>query len=118
MKTDQELIYESYIDQKQYGYHVTYEENLESIREHGLLLKTPDDMDDIFGVYMFQSMEDVDNALTNWLGERLDEDKHLKILKVDITGLKQSSDVDYEVIILEPIDYYRVVDVIDEDDII
>lgn len=58
-------------------YHVTPTENVSRIMSEGL---TPQrgprasQMESEDGIYLFKTMEGVDNALSNWLGEEFEED--------------------------------------------
>jgi len=80
------------------AYHVTDERNIKSIMKQGLIPKVPEDFaqnGDVKGVYLFKTRDDMDNALYNWLGERIEEweeenDKKYKetCLTVDLTGLE------------------------------
>lgn len=55
------------------GYHVTRRKNLDSIMEYGLIPNVPKDMEDLNAVYLFKTFEDAENALYNWLGQRIEE---------------------------------------------
>jgi predicted house-cleaning noncanonical NTP pyrophosphatase (MazG superfamily) len=106
-------------------YHVTSRRYLTSIVKNGIQPKIPEDYGDggdEMGIYCFPSMEDVENALMNWLGERIEEweednDKeYLEIVLVlDITGLKikKNHDVGYEILVKEPISPNRIVEMIE-----
>lgn len=103
-------LYESSI-RTNIAYHITYKDLLPRIRESGgLLVHSPDDMDDKPGIYLFPSVEDAEDALMNWLGDRLD-DKELVLLKIDITGLNCESDVDYEIRCNDQIPYSRILSI-------
>jgi hypothetical protein len=60
MKREEELIWESYQDkgEKQFktAYHVTYKDNIESIKKHGLIPSKLEDFE--------ESVEGVDNCTT------------------------------------------------------
>jgi len=102
------------------AYHVTQRANLESIMKLGLIPKTPLDYQtggDIKGVYLFKNYSDVENALSNWLGDRFDkweEDNNRIydeiILEVDIQGLESTliDSVKYEYISKICIDPKRI----------
>jgi hypothetical protein len=110
---------------KKLVYHVTSKRYLSKIHKNGLIPKIPKDYGedgDEIGVYCFPSIEDTENALMNWLGERIEEwedenDKEYNevVLVLDITGLKvkENHDVDYEIIVKEPIPPDRIVDVLE-----
>lgn len=82
-------------------YHVTPTRNLESIFRDGLrpqigprseLLGEAKEM-----VYFFGSMQAVEDALSNWLGEALDDEPGaISVLAVDRSGLHLVSDAGYE----------------------
>ena len=117
------LLYENM--NKTLVYHVTSKRYLSKIRKNGLIPKTPKDCGedgDEVGIYCFPSMEDVENSLMNWLGERIEEweednDKEYQeiVLVLDISGLKikENHDVGYEIIVKEPISPDRIVDLRD-----
>lgn len=54
------------------GYHITMKKNIPSILKTGLIPKMPLDYEDIKGVYLFKTLEDVETALYQWMGERID----------------------------------------------
>ena len=96
------------------GYHVTRKELLPSIVSQGLLPQVPDDMEDIKGVYLFKSIEDMNNALMNWMGEKMDEweEENNKLweeiyIKVDLKDLEIYDSVEYEWTCLEVISPQR-----------
>lgn len=106
----------------EYAYHVTRRGNVKSIMSKGLIPRVPKDIigGDVKGVYLFPSIDDVENALYNWLGERIEEweeenDKEYDevVLKVDISGLEGDiiRDLDWEIICLVRIGPERIVDV-------
>ena len=82
-------------------YHVTPTRNLESIFRDGLrpqigprsaLLGEDKEM-----IYFFGSMQAVEDALSNWLGEALDDEPGaISVLAVDRSGLHLVSDGGYE----------------------
>ena len=75
---------------KQMLFHVTLMENVESIREKGLIPQIGERSAEIGEteeyVYLFTSYEAMDNALMNWMGEwyneRYGEDVELAVLKI------------------------------------
>lgn len=115
---------ENYFDEK-FAYHVTRRKNLPSIKKKGLEPRVPKDYGtsgDIKGVYLFKTIEDTQNALYNWLGERIEEweeenDKEYDevVLKINIDGLEQDliDSVEYEWTCLVNIEPSRIVDVIE-----
>lgn len=91
-------LFEEFNTGKLIAYHVTDERNIKSIMKQGLIPKVPEDFaqnGDVQGVYLFKTKDDMDNALYNWFGERIEEweeenDKTYKetCLTVDLTGLE------------------------------
>ena len=108
------------INTSDFAYHVTSKDNLNSIMKLGLEPRVPEDYGsdgDIKGVYLFKTKDDVENALDNWLGERIDEieeesgkDYNEVILKVDIKGLEEYliDSVEYEWTCTTTIDPSRI----------
>lgn len=117
------LLYENM--NKTLVYHVTSKRYLPSIYQNGLTLNTPEDYGDSgdeIGIYCFPSMEDVENAMMNWLGDRIGEwedgeqtEYQEIVLVLDISGLKikENHDVGYEIIVKEPVSADRIVDLVD-----
>lgn len=117
------LIYENM--NRNIVYHVTSKRYLPSIYQNGLTPKIPEDYGesgDEIGIYCFPSMEDAENAMMNWLGERIEEWEEAEqteyqeiVLVLDITGLrtKENHEVGYEIIVKEPISSDRIVDLVD-----
>ena len=71
-------------------YHVTPERNLPSILEQGLV-PAIGPRSTAFGenepvVYFFKSMDDVEDALTNWLGEELGKDERIAVIEARLPG--------------------------------
>lgn len=91
----------------------------------GLEPRVPEDYGengDIKGVYLFKTIEDTENALFNWLGERIEEIEEETgkeydeiVLKVDISGLQEQllDTVEYEWVCLVNIEPYRIIEVIE-----
>ncbi len=73
-------------------YHVTRSENVPLIMKGGLMPSKPDDMQDVEGVYLFKSVEDAEDAVANWLGDRFDEEEKLTLLKIDPNGVDELFD--------------------------
>lgn len=95
-------------------FHVTPVENLQSILGNGLQPQIGERSkqcgEETKAIYLFHSLEDVDNALSNWLGECFPEDIDLAILQIDvpdgfpvITEKDSNGDDFFESICLEPI---------------
>lgn len=81
-------------------YHVTRYSNLDSIKLHGILPNKPTDFEeDENAVYLFKSMDSLEDAIDSWLGDRFDEDEDVIVLEINPVGLNiEKSSVDYEVI--------------------
>jgi hypothetical protein len=80
-----------------YAYHVTRRCHVESIMEKGLEPNVPSDYGDFKGVYLFKTIEDTENALYNWLGDRIeeweeenDEEYEEVVLKINTAGLEEN----------------------------
>lgn len=113
------------LNEPKFAYHVTRRKNLTSIKKKGLEPRIPIDYGtdgDVKGVYLFKTIEDTQNALYNWLGERIEEweeenDKEYDevVLKININGLEEHliDSVEYEWTCLVNIEPSRIVDVIE-----
>jgi phage terminase large subunit-like protein len=125
MKTEEELIWESYTQPKIIGYHVTRQINIPSIKKKGLIPKIPLDygeIGDIEGVYFFKDKDSVEDALMNWLGERIEEweektgDEYDEVtLVVDLTGMQNSiieEDDMFEYIVTDIVTPNRIIDIL------
>ena len=83
-------------------FHVTRMELLPSILHGGLIPTVPRDMPgEPSGVYLFPDADAVDTALTNWLGDRFEEDEDLVIIEVDPEQLEED-------LFLESVEYERI----------
>lgn len=107
-------------------YHVTPAENIESILANGLQpsigQRSLELGEDTPAIYLFRSLEDIDNALGSWLGRWFDEHYtepiELKVLKIFISKESESQlylyddPVSFEVISYStiPTDYISVID--------
>ena len=82
-------------------YHITPAKNVSKILKKGLDPKKPQEYDDEEGVYLFKSKSDVEDAVTNWLGDKFDEDEDLALLEIDGNFVKTVSQggAGYEVIV-------------------
>ena len=110
---------------KGFAYHVTRRKNLNLIKKKGLEPRIPKDYGisgDVKGVYLFKTIEDTQNSLSNWFGERIEEweeenDKEYDevVLKINITGLEDSliDSVEYEWTCLAIIEPSRIIEVIE-----
>lgn len=70
------------------GYHVTPFRNLKSIRESGLVPKigarSKRAGEAVPGIYLFPSIQAVEDACQNWLFDEFGEDERLALLRVQI----------------------------------
>lgn len=104
------------------AYHVTEKKNLKSILANGLKPSIGPRSKDLGeakeAVYFFTSLDDVANALMNWLGEWYEDqdDVELVILEVDLSAIKVEHEA-FEVQVYESIDPSRIIQVIDEEDL-
>lgn len=88
-------------------YHVTYQENMESIIRTGLLPAIGELSERYHEeqerVYLFPDKESVDTALLNW-GDEWDEDKPLVLLELSVPkAMLKPGEVEWEVYSYEPI---------------
>lgn len=110
-----------------YGYHITNKKNLPSIFKNGLLPNKPTDYGvegDVEGIYLFKSIEDTQNALMNWLGERIEEweektgETYEEVcLKIDMSNLHYMDYFDsagFEWTVIVPIPPENIVEVIEK----
>ena len=69
-------------------FHVTKKENMESILEHGLIPQIGERSEELGesekAIYLFPNIEEMENALYNWLGECFEDDEDLIIIQVDV----------------------------------
>mgnify|MGYP003403202480 CR=1 FL=1 len=81
-------------------YHITKKKNITKIKNGGLKIRKPKDMEDEVGIYLFKSRESAEEALMNWLGERFDEEEELVILTISPKFVTDISitDAEFEVI--------------------
>lgn len=69
-------------------YHVTPEDNLPSIMSKGIIPTVGErsaQLDDVEAVFLFHDIIDIDDAVTNWLGDEFDEDANLVCLEVSLS---------------------------------
>ena len=72
------------------GFHVTYKKNLKNILKKGLIPsigERAEQLESTEAIYLFESIDAVEDALMNWLGDELDEDEEIVILEVNLEGL-------------------------------
>ncbi len=96
-------------------YHVTPTENVPRIMSEGL---TPQrgprskQMAD-HGIFLFKTMEDMEDALANWLGDEFEEDEPLTLLGVELPSDAEVAPeaVGFEVNVLSPIppDFIQII---------
>lgn len=83
------------------AYHITDSVNTESILANGLRAsigpRSAELGETVKSVYLFPSIDDLENALGNWLGEYFAEDSVLNVFEVDVTGFMDDSTVEYEI---------------------
>lgn len=80
-------------------YHVTSRENLNSILELGLIAQSGDRSALLSdnGVYLFTCLDDVENALMNWLGDEFSCDDELIIIEIELPNTWElESEAGYE----------------------
>jgi hypothetical protein len=76
----------------------------------GILPKKPDFIEDEQAVYLFKDKTEMEDAVSNWLGDKFGDDEELIVLTINPNGLKiHPSNVEYEVISYEPIPWSHVV---------
>lgn len=95
------------------AYHVTPRANLDSICEKGLEPRTGarslmlGELKD--AIYLFPIIEDMENALSNWLGEIFEDEEALVVLEVNISELDiVQSEAGYEILCFETIAVPRI----------
>lgn len=72
------------------GYHVTRYDNVSSIMKKGLIAQVGErslKIDDQYGVYLFNTIDDMEDGLDHWLINQFDEDEILVVLYVKYDGL-------------------------------
>jgi hypothetical protein len=68
-------------------YHVTEKSKLESILTYGLIPQVgprSSKLNEECGIFLFATIEDMETALSSWLGEEFDEDTELVSLIVEL----------------------------------
>ena len=112
------------INEQKFAYHVTSRKNLKSIKSNGIEPRVPTDYGDngdAKAVYLFKNEDDTKAALSQWLGERIDdwEEENVTeydeiVLKININGLEEylMDTVEYEWTCLTHIEPSRIVDVL------
>lgn len=102
------------------AYHVTLTANVDSILKQGLVPKVGE-RSGLLGephpaIYLFHSLEDLDTALGQWLGDEL-EDEDIRILFVNLENINHNIEA-YEVQVFSPISPDRIIKVITEDELV
>jgi len=106
-----------------FGWHVTRRSNIPSIVEQGLIPKIPEDYGkhgDTKAVYLFKTPDDASTAMSQWMGDRIEdwEEEHDEeydeiVLKVDLTGFEKDlhDTVEFEWTCLRTIPPERIISV-------
>lgn len=89
-------------------WHVTPIENLETIISDGLKPaigpRSAELGETVEAIYCFDSPDDLDNAMSNWLGEAFEEDQVLVLLELDVPEDALAGEgAGFEVVIRSPI---------------
>lgn len=89
-------------------WHVTPVENLQAIISEGLTPgigpRSAELGETEAAIYCFDSPDDLQNALDNWLGEAFEEDEVLALLEIDVPADVQAGEgASFEVVIRTPI---------------
>lgn len=101
------------------GWHVTFASRLCAIMRHGLLPRigprSRKCREQKPAVYFFTSVEEVENGLSNWLGEQLEDAGSLVVVEADISGLRSECVCGWEISVFEAVEPSRIVAAYDED---
>ena len=100
-------------------FHVTYTENIENILKYGLLAQVGDRSSKINdeGVFLFPNKVVLEDALSNWLGEELDDEKPISIIEISLpSNWELDSDVGFEFKSPNDIPSEYIEKIYDEDD--
>lgn len=94
------------------AYHLTTSAGLPFILKEGLQPKIGERSRDCNeqepAVYLFPTEDDLENALSGWLGEVFPEDEILHVLAVDMSDVPQESVVEWEIIVHTHIEPNRI----------
>ena len=105
------------------AYHVTLESNLKSILSLGLIPSIGERSENLGetekAVYFFNSLQECDNALWNWLGEEFEDiEEDLVIIEVNIDEkwieLDENGEVFYEMKVTENVKVDQIVRILNE----
>ena len=97
-----QIVTEMYNPNYMVVYHVSPTTNRASILSKGLIINIGKNSENFGenteGIYLFPTMDDLENALENWLGELYeDDDEELDIYKITLPeNFPLEMDVDYE----------------------
>lgn len=100
-------------------YHVTPKQNLRSIEAKGIIPQVGErvaQIDDKKAVYLFPTEEDMEDAATNWLGDRFDDEDELIALEIVLDKGDPNIDTDtveYEIMYTDVIPFSKVKRIID-----
>jgi hypothetical protein len=105
--------------EKKYAYFIAPAEDIGKIQHQGLLPERADwdeEKDNVKGVHMLKSTQDVAKVLETWLGANIEywEDTNERaynemMLTIDITGLELIEGIGNVLISTEPIDSKRII---------
>ena len=89
-------------------YHVTPTKNIRSILKNGLTTSTGPRSKKLNdnGIFLFNDLDTLEDAVTNWLGDEFKEDESLSILKVSLPSdfkVTQTPNAEYEFSTMKPI---------------
>jgi len=105
MNSDKELSDEYQVERNKLVYHITPSINIASILSIGLIPKIGERSklinETLPAIYFFPTINDVENALYNWLGEIFEDESELALLQVEINNYSQL--VEWELISFIPI---------------
>lgn len=95
------------------AYHITPSQNTAAIIQYGLVPQVGARSQDLgesrAAIYLFETIEDAEDALGGWLGESFDEDEALTLLEVNTMDLIASEGgAGYEMVFEDPIDPSRI----------
>lgn len=101
------------------GYHVTTLDSLDAIRSSGLEPRIGPRSEELGepepAIYLFPSLEDVETALSNWLGEWFEDDVSLVVLEIDLLGVQATQATgQFEITTPEALAPHRILGVLDE----
>lgn len=99
-------------------FHITPRQNVPTIMLDGLLAKIgPRSLElgePVPAVYLFRTIEDAENALSNWLGEAFDEDEVLSLLGVTLPEDIPEDPMSFEYCVYRDIPGERIVILVED----